>query len=334
MKANSDARINYGSKGKFAKLRHSIPLVAMVVLVLFSNIGLVRAAVFTVDRLDDDGAATVCDDATPNDCSLRGAIIKANALTEPVTINVPAGTYVLSQATPCFFRGNAIGPLYTTQALCPVGTLNLVGSGADSTIIDANQPPGFLPIQAPVMLVATTASVRVRGVTMQHGNYSTGSFEGHGGGINNAGTLVLEDSAVAENYSGAPGGGIYNQGDLTVLRSTITRNFAAQGGGGIWNTNLFGSCPTSPCHDGEGILTIANSTISDNEAFHGGGIFNSVGMADIAGSTISGNVSHGGGGGIYNAAWNINLTNVTVSGNRANTGGGIQNQGPSFPRCV
>lgn len=288
-----------------------------------------QAAVFNVDTTVDDPSLVGCDDATPNDCSLRGAIIKANALTEPVTINVPAGTYLLSQATPCFFRGNAIGPLYTTQALCPVATLNLVGSGADSTIIDANQPPGFLPIRAPVMLVATTASVRVRGVTMQHGNYS-GSFEGQGGGINNAGTLVLEDSAVAENYSGAAGGGIYNQGDLTVLRSTITRNYAGQGGGGIWNTNFFGTCPTSPCHDGEGILTIANSTISENEASQGGGIFNYVGMVDIAGSTISGNVSHGGGGGIYNSAWNINLTNVTVSGNRANTGGGIQNQGPSY----
>src|ERR1700745_2692777 len=89
-----------------------------------------QAAVFNVDTIVDDPTLTACNDATPNDCSLRGAIIKANGLSEAVTINVPAGTYVLSQPTPCSFRGNDIGPIYTTQALCPVGTLSLVGAGA------------------------------------------------------------------------------------------------------------------------------------------------------------------------------------------------------------
>src|SRR6266700_2453232 len=86
-----------------------------------------RAAVFNVDTTVDDPALTACDDATPNDCSLRGAIIRANGLTEAVTINVPAGTYILSQATPCFFGGNSLGALFTTPALCPVRTLTLAG---------------------------------------------------------------------------------------------------------------------------------------------------------------------------------------------------------------
>src|SRR5687767_3574837 len=38
----------------------------------------VQAATFTVDRIDDDAAATACTDAV-NDCSLRGAISRANA---------------------------------------------------------------------------------------------------------------------------------------------------------------------------------------------------------------------------------------------------------------
>ena len=296
-----------------------------------------KAAVFNVDTTVDDAALAGCDDATPNDCSLRGAIIKANGLSEPVTINVPAGTYILSQSTPCFFRGNDIGALYTTQALCPVGTLNLIGAGADATIIDANQPPGQNFVRAPVMLVATTASVRVAGMTLQHGNYSVGSTEGHGGAINNAGTLVVEDSVVSDNYSGGAGGGIFNQRDLTVLRTVITRNFSATGGGGIVNTNLFGTClAASPCQDGQGILTIANSTISENVSGggelggFGAGVMNVDGVIDITGSTISGNVSNtGSGGGIYNAAYTVNLTNVTVSGNRAALGGGIMNTGPS-----
>jgi len=294
-----------------------------------------NAAAFNVDTTVDDPALIGCDDATPNDCSLRGAIMKANGLTEAVTINVPAGTYILSQATPCFFRGNAIGPLYTTQALCPVGTLNLIGAGADATIIDANQSSGNISVRAPVMLVATTASVRVEGMTLRHGNYSVGSTEGHGGAINNAGTLVVEDSVVSDSYSAGAGGGIFNQRDLTVLRSVITRNFSATGGGGIVNTNLFGTClAASPCHDGQGILTVANSTISANVSGggelggFGAGIMNVDGVVDISGSTINGNVSNtGSGGGIYNAAYNVNLTNVTVSGNRAALGGGIINTG-------
>ena len=40
----------------------------------------VHAATFTVDRTDDNAGATACDDTTPNDCSLRGAIIKANTM--------------------------------------------------------------------------------------------------------------------------------------------------------------------------------------------------------------------------------------------------------------
>jgi hypothetical protein len=289
-----------------------------------------QAAVFNVDTTVDDPVLAQCSDAAPNDCSLRGAIIKANARTEPVTINVPAGTYTLSSNTGCAFRGNAFGVFWQTQALCPVGTVTIVGAGSDTTIFDAAQPTGSIGIRAPVMIVATTGNVIVRGVTMRRGNFSGGSFEGHGGGINNAGVLVLEDAAITENWSGASGGGIYNQGSLTLTRTVVARNFAGQIGGGIINTNLAGSCPTSPCHLGEGLLTIVDSSISNNVATLGGGIFNYVGMVDVASSTIDGNVASSSGGGLYNAAWNMALTNVTVSGNRAASGGGIVNQGPTF----
>ena len=290
-----------------------------------------NAAVFNVDTTVDDPSLIACDDATPNDCSLRGAIIKANGLTEAVTINVPAGTYILSQVGSCYFDGNVNNFPIPTQALCPFGTLNIVGAGAGATIIDANQPPGSIFVQAPVMIVATTGSVRVSGVTMRHGNFSVGSLFGHGGGINNAGTLVIEDSVISDNFTIGAGGGIFNQRDLTILRSTITRNISFSGGGGIVNTNLVGTClAVSPCRDGQGLLTIADSTISENSTTLccGAGIFNANGMVDITGSTISGNSTNGSGGGIANSAWNINLTNVTVSGNRARIGGGISAGGP------
>jgi len=309
---------------------HKLGCSAALGLALAAVAGAPRAAVFTVDTTVDDPSLTACDDVTPGDCSLRGAIVKANGLSEPVTINVPAGTYILAQGAPCYFDGNVSNFPVSTQALCPIGTLNIVGAGADSTIIDANQPGGNSGVQAPVMIVAMTASVRVSGVTMRHGNFSVGSLFGLGGGINNAGTLVLEDSIVSDNFTSGAGGGIFNQRDLTVLRSTITRNISFSGGGGIVNTNLVGTCVVaSPCHDGQGLLRIADSTISDNTTILccGAGIFNATGMVDITGSTISGNSTNASGGGIANSAWNINLTNVTVSGNRARIGGGISGGG-------
>src|ERR1700761_3247354 len=65
-----------------------------------SNLNLAFATTLTVDRTDDTAAATACT-AAPNDCSLRGAIINANADVSamPVTINLqPATTYNLTLA--------------------------------------------------------------------------------------------------------------------------------------------------------------------------------------------------------------------------------------------
>src|SRR5262245_38008350 len=73
-------------------------------LALLATATLGRAATFTVDTVLDDPARTACDDATPDDCSLRGAILAANGLAEPTTIDVPAGVYALSQSSSCTFR--------------------------------------------------------------------------------------------------------------------------------------------------------------------------------------------------------------------------------------
>jgi len=50
---------------------------------------------FVVDRTDDAAAATACT-AAPDDCSLRGAVIAANAADDADTIDLPAGTYTLT----------------------------------------------------------------------------------------------------------------------------------------------------------------------------------------------------------------------------------------------
>ena len=56
-----------------------------------------RATTYVVDRDDDSASATACT-ATADDCSLRGAIIAANAHGGADEVDVPAGTYTLAHA--------------------------------------------------------------------------------------------------------------------------------------------------------------------------------------------------------------------------------------------
>jgi CSLREA domain-containing protein len=113
----------------------------------------VPAATFVVDTTDDNPGLAACDDDVPNDCSLRGAIGAANALplSEASTINVPAGTYVLSQEAPCTFSVQPNPETFFTLShipLCVSKQVTIQGAGADSTIIDGNQQVRVLFVSA------------------------------------------------------------------------------------------------------------------------------------------------------------------------------------------
>jgi hypothetical protein len=62
------------------------------VLVWLAGTGSALALNLDVDTIVDIPSAQACT-AAANDCSLRGAIIKANAVAGQHTIAVPAGTY-------------------------------------------------------------------------------------------------------------------------------------------------------------------------------------------------------------------------------------------------
>ncbi|MBI3247648.1 MAG: hypothetical protein HYZ50_14180 [Deltaproteobacteria bacterium] len=314
------------------------------------------AATFTVDRTDDETTATTCDDATPNDCSLRGAILAANALSEATTVNVPAGTYVLSQSSTCTYKRQGV-PNFSTTSEVPLciakNNVTIQGASAATTIIDGNQAHR-------VLFVSADATVHLSSITIAHG-LSDGSFglNPNGGGIENDGTLTLTDSVVSNNSldpiaGGAGGGGIYNTSVLTLLRSTVSDNVSPANdlGGGILNyqqaTLTVGDSTVSNntigAHGGGignlgGAVTITNSTVSGNTAndFLGGGIANFggnfTGTLTVVNSTISGNTSGSSGGGIFgNSRTEVHLNNVTITGNvgatdQRGSGGGVTNEG-------
>jgi hypothetical protein len=116
----------------------------------------------------------------------------------------------------------------------------------------------------------------------------TGNQSFVGGGVSNAGTLVIDNSLIAHNrvydYTGYRpgsqeflGGGIYNEGTLTVRSTTISDNFAQTRGGGVVNT---------------GVLNIYNSTVAFNsvaETTLGGGIYHAGDPSLLVSTIVSNN---------------------------------------------
>ncbi|HEY2389439.1 MAG TPA: hypothetical protein VGK30_20995 [Candidatus Binatia bacterium] len=289
----------------------------MTILLVMAAAAPAHGATFTVDRTDDDRTQTACDEATPNDCSLRGAVLAANALDEPSTINVPAGHYVLTDGAGCSFHGsqdpNDNIPVGTV-GICVLKNITIAGASADDTIIDANQAPGAPGVSNPALWIDAFATVVVRDVTITKGNFTIGAGFGHGGGFHNSGTLTVVDAKLTANYSGGFGGGaVYNQaGTLTLIRTEVSQNTASGQGGGL--VNSFGT------------ISVVDSLVTLNQAGgQGGGICNFAGVTTITGSTLVDNVADTGGGAFNSNFDTMIVTNTTVRGNLARFGGGIFN---------
>jgi hypothetical protein len=164
-------------------------------------------------------------------------------------------------------------------------------------------------------------------LTINDSTISGNSADGvSGAGISNSGTLVVNDSTISDNtqlnYPG--GGGIHNQGDfdrrgVATLTNTVISGNAASSGGGISN---------------RGVMTLVDCTVSENEAVERGAGISNGGTMTVVGSTIARNVAvgasepgpdfepfPGNGGGFYNGG-SLTLLNSTVSGNVAVDGGG------------
>jgi CSLREA domain-containing protein len=317
------------------------------------------ATTFTVTTIADghDGA---CD----AQCSLRDAVIAANAAPDADTIVIPPGTYVLGGA------GNE--DLAASGDLDLRASVTITGAGADLTIIDGGGVDRIFDI-------VESATVVVSGLTLRNGRVPAGDTQGGGALLwNEAGTgkvldLRLDGVVVTGNDAGSGedgGGGIRIAQDkpttstVTIADSTISGNTMTDGdGGGLHlccenlNVTISGStisgntavdAPNAPPRNGEGggiyhcctdtTLAITDSTISDNTGpTQGGGVYTCCGEAantllSLERSTVSGNTSLGtgafvGNGGGIEGEGKVRLLNTTVSGNRAtHDGGGIDNE--------
>ena len=224
------------------------------------------------------------------------------------------------------FQQGLTGTIALSSTLAITENLTIEGPGSGAlTISGQNTIQDFS--------VSNGVSATISGVSIANG------YAAVGGGIFNAGNLVVNDCAISGNSAVIGGGGILNDGaynavtgrlngysalpTLTLIDSDISSN-TAQAGGGVFNNG--------------GTMTVSNSTFSDNSANTGnhasgtgGGIFNAYGgTMTVSNSTLSGNSANGdGGGAIFNSnGTTLTVSDSTLSGNSGGSyGGGIYNNG-------
>ncbi len=166
-----------------------------------------------------------------------------------------------------------------------------------------------------VFLVDSGAQATLRGLTIEDGNAGSGN----GGGIENAGSLAVEECTLLGNTAGGSsgaGGGIDNTGNLTIFNDTLTGNSAGHDGGGIENEE-------------GGSLSVSGSTLSGNSAPTGGGI-NNEGSVAITNTTFAADMATGtnGNGGAIGNTGGLTLMGSILEGNSASShGGGIWSAG-------
>ena len=247
-----------------------------------------RAEAFTVNATTDEPDASpgdgLCDSdpATAGErCTLRAAVMEANATPDADEVSVPAGDYRLTiprhPAESDIGTNSAVGDLDVTQ------DLDLIGAGARSTVISGAPGLGDRMVQ---IEGGPSVDVLVDGVTI------TGGKSGErGGGIRSWSSLVVRESTVRDNTTREIGGGIYSTGPLEIIASTVSGNEASfkQNGvvydgaaGGVYQENV--------------AIKVVNSTISHNVAADIGGgliVFRPGGTLDMLNSTVASNVSPG-----------------------------------------
>jgi cysteine-rich repeat protein len=295
------------------------------------------AVVYIVDTNTDEAGAgfQVCS-AAANDCSLRGAVIKANTDAVEDEISIPAGTYTVNIDRVA--EAQNAGALTETEGdIDIIQPLKVTGAGADQTTIqgaftaDPNKQDRIFMVN----LVAA-GGVEFSGLTV------TGGRGDRGGGIWGFGSPVtVNDCVISGNQALAEGGGLSSDNaagvDIRISNSTFSGNSAGGRGGGLFFETA------------DAFLT--NTTFSGNTATGdgtnntgGGAIDVTTGKMTLISSTLVGNsVTTAGsiGGGIRNAAAggavftikNTILANNTVAGaaqNCANTGNAPVSQGGSI----
>src|SRR5262249_14932440 len=305
----------------------------------------------TTDPTPTAPIANACNNTSNVDlsssCSLREAILKANATAGTDTIQLAAGTYTLT-------RGRIASPLYDAHD----GTLNINdsvnivgavdGGGNATSIITWGTLTSGLTVDMVMAVnedisILSDATASISNVVIQNGvNHGTHGNDGDGGCMEfdtgtsgNANLTFTNVTLTGCSTTKGNGAGIAifnftspNNGLVTFTNSIVQNNSAVDstagvgaGGGGIWvSQNARASLTNTQ------VLTNKATQVNGTGKGIGGGIFTFTNTPNsrqtvIHNSKISGNKSAGFGSGIWNSVNLLVDQGTVISGNTAGTDG-------------
>jgi CSLREA domain-containing protein len=311
------------------KFHSNFIAVMLVMLLIHGTISLAQIprTAFTVDITADTPDANpgdgICADAN-EECSLRAAVMEANALPGDDTISIDAGTYILDNPTP----GDEELSIEDDLDILDNLTINGEGfTGATATVI-----------KNPVFVVGTEMNVfelqpdNFTGVTLNLNNIriegGTDGFDTEyiitGIRVSSKSTLNVSSVVLADLYYST-----VNSGLMTISGSFITNNFygietdSGDKAVSVNNTQFFDNDQYG-LNSQSGNLTIIDSQFLDNG---GTGIDIHGGQVTIQGSKISGNKNGGLQNGYPGVGGTIQVINTEISGNISGVlgGGGVNN---------
>lgn len=318
-----------------------------------SSASLPPLTTLNVDRTDDTAAATACT-AAPNDCSLRGAVIKANtAGVDPVVINLqPATTYNLTLANATQENSAATGDLDISTSQHSVTI-----TGGSGTIIDAAaltsgnmRDRAFHITGSNVTAVFQNLAIRngkaaddgTNGMstnpTAQNANRAGGALLNNGGKVTltnvsiESSQVLGKGDTVINNHTtlDARGGGIASltsSGNVQISASKFTNNSALGGNGGNFNNGAGSNAQGGSIYFEGGTLNITDSRFDNSFSTGGNG-----GNQDQNGQTNGGFGGTAQGGGVWLGVGSITINNTTfentvATGGDSGTGGNGANPG-------
>ncbi|MCC5954140.1 MAG: right-handed parallel beta-helix repeat-containing protein [Acidimicrobiia bacterium] len=223
----------------------------------------------TADLPDANPGDGICE-ATPGmgDCTLRAAVMEANAVPKVDTIDLGWGnTYVLTLAG-SGEDAAATGDLDITESVTIKGASIIDGNGTDrvfdvraGTLIlgEARVTGGATDANGGGIRINTGAGLLTYQVEVS-GNTAAGSGAG-GIHAENGGTVRLISTLVAENTGGI--GGVRTAGQLVADNLTVSANTGTSGTGGI------AVAPGAP----SGVLNFTTITDNTGGGYSGGGVF-------------------------------------------------------------
>jgi CSLREA domain-containing protein len=266
---------------------------------------------------------------TAEDCSLREAVVTANACPGPQTIRLPAGAYLLTR-TGAGEDAADTGDLDITDDL----TIN----GIDVPSIHGQDEDRIFEIFEP-------AQVELNLMILVQGR------EQLGGAIRNHSELTINSSAINNNHAEVPsggaglsaGGGLFNdQGATATINATqFLENSADSGGaihnfavahltvdGGLMAGNVASQYGGAVWNNFQAEATLNNFDLQQNQADQQGGAIYNDGHLEMELNKFNENTEADQGGGLWNGPdGEAFLYQAWFTNNSAGLGGAVFNKG-------